>query len=204
MDGQKISREIQGFDQLEFLLDLRFRLFRRAIRVAAHHALIGEASETFLGRFALADFIGILIREFAQAEATPRSDFYRALQRGRMITKHTRHISVPFETTFSIGERARADLIDGDMFAHAGEHIGELATFAVMHQWITYSHHRRGGFERKPRARGEVGLIRPIVAWGGTEEDVGRVTTLHFLDVSGGFAQGTVWQGDEDHASAAL
>ena len=172
------------------------------MRIAALQPLMGQPLKPGQWRFPIGNLVGIFIAEFGETKDAACRNLKRAAQCGRMGMEYSGHIRMTFEATFGIQERLRADRVDRDLLAHAGQHIGELLAAGAVHQHITQRHHRGRALLRKSGAGAKPGLIRAVIARCGAKEDIAGETTADLLDLRHHLLQLALRQRDQDHALA--
>ena len=127
MHGQEIGREVERFDQCQLFIHLGDRALWRAFRVAGLEPLPRQSRQSLLGRLIPCDLVWIIVTQLGQAKARLGGELHRAAQSGRMAGKEPLHIGCTFEAALGIGQRAGADVIDGNAVAQTGQYIGQLA-----------------------------------------------------------------------------
>ena len=202
MHGEEIRGIVYLADQGQFLIDAGDDLGGRTLGIAPQQALTREPFQPGLGRFAVLRLIGVLIAQLVQAETAAGGDIQRAAQRGGVSVKEPRHFCARFQTTLAIGQAVRADFINGDAEAQAGQHIGQGAAGGAVHQHIAHRHHGQAGGLADLSQRIQPGLIAPIIARGGAQMGKTRKATgdLHQISLRGRGRQRIRWQGDQHHA----
>ena len=184
MHGQEIGGIAKLADHAQF--------FRQEVVVAVGNAIgatpgqtrAGQPFQPGLGRFAIGDLVGIFVAEFGQVEAAARRYLQRAADRGGMTVIEPGHVPGAFQPPLGVHQGAGADPVDGEAFAHAGQHIGQRAAGGAVHQHVAHRHHRTGRLLCKPGAGVEPGLIRPVIARRGAQEDMTGIAAHHGPDRS--------------------
>ena len=133
--GEEIRFVFQLLDQAEFVLDLRADLFRRAVRPAPAHALLGEltqpADRAVPGRHQL---VRVAVCQLVQTELTARGDRHALLQQGGRIDRRQR--LAPAQVALAVAEDQRAGLGDRQPMANRGQRVLQREPATHMHVHI--------------------------------------------------------------------
>ncbi len=130
VNGEKIGRVIELFDQRQFLGDEVAHLFRRALRVASRQSAAGQLLQPFLRRPAgRSRLVGIFVSKLAQMEIRLREKARGFGHRIRRVGEKPRHFPQRFEMAFGIDFEPPPRLRQSGLFAHAGQHVLQGAIF---------------------------------------------------------------------------
>src|SRR5579883_2052416 len=168
VNGQKIRRIAQLFDEPQLALDLLAYFLRYARGIAFRRTGPGEPFQPLLRRSAItAGLIGIFISQLPEVEGAAIDDHQAALDRGGMSAEEPHHLDRGLQVTLGIGGEAEPGLDEGAAFADAGDDI--LQTAAARH----VIEHVIGCDQRQARAFGERGQAM---------EPLGIVAAIEMLD----------------------
>ena len=113
MHGQEIGRIFEPRDQREFIVEGLRNVWRDAVGISSARAFPRKGLQRFLRRgIALAQFLGIIVREFVEAEGQAVEKADRFLQRFRRLAKQPRHFAGVFQMTLRIGVEQPPGIVD--------------------------------------------------------------------------------------------
>ena len=121
--------------------------------IARARAGLGEGFERGLrGGEALAQFLGIVVRELVEAEGKAVEEADRLFDRLRRLGEQARHFLSGFEMPLGVGLGQPPRRLQRRFLADAGQHIGERAPLGRVHENVVGRDQRRADMPRQRRA----------------------------------------------------
>ena len=165
MNGQEIGRIVELVDQFQFVIDLRADLWRYAAGIARFRTLPGEAFQFRLRRSAGRGLVvGIFVAQFVERKTAAVGDDHGLQNRFRVAAEQPRHFFRRLEMTLGIGRQAEPCLVDGAVFADAGQDIHKWLAFRHMHPHVVGGNHRDVHIDREPGEGPQPGAIVAVIA----------------------------------------
>ncbi len=162
MNGQKIMRVTEFFDQRQFLLQGGAQFFIDALREIFRDPLPGKKFQVLLCGLARRHrLVGIAVFQFVQRKADAAGEPQRLGDRIGIIAKQPDHLGSRFQMPLGVGLQQAARFFNGRLLADAADDILQHPAFAVVVQHII------GGKQRHADCRGNALQFQktaPVVA----------------------------------------
>ena len=160
MDGEEERRIAEFADHLQFVIERAPHLRCGPVREAACHAGLGQRDQPLLRR-AVMGFMRIIVLHLVEREMAACEEGLRLRQRIRIQREQARHFLRRFQVAFGIEREQPPALVDGDVFADAGDDVLQHAAFRYMIEHVVDGDHRN---ETIMRDLGELAQPAGVVA----------------------------------------
>ncbi len=149
IDGQEIRGIFDLGDELELMRQSLHDRSRHAIGIPPLGAFIGEMSERILrGGEALHVLVGIFVGKVFEREGQLLAQRFGFFDGGRIILEQPRHFLRRLEETFGVDGEPPSGLVDQQLLANAGQHVGQLAPVGMMEDDVIDRDQRHVRFAR--------------------------------------------------------
>ena len=116
------------------MLQQGFDVLGGAGGVAPFETLVGEAGQALGGGFAIRDFRGVFVAQLVELEGEAVCKSGGAVDGIGVGAEEAAHLGFRPKALFGIGKRGAAEVVDLAAGADGGEHVGQLAAVAVVHE----------------------------------------------------------------------